>query len=173
MTSPQFLAPGLIGLTQIAGAVGTGIRVGQYLNGDGFSKFEHAFMTLPGNLILEAEPGGSVIRPIHYPADTVHLCWNIREKLLPVLPTDRQLLSLASSLEHVPYSFLDYDALFCHRLHIPFPGLKDFIGDTGHMICSQLTDEFYQRLGAVIFSDDRWPGYVTPGALYRRDLELA
>jgi hypothetical protein len=60
---------------------------------------------------------------------------------------------------------LDYLALVAHRLHIPAPGLRQFIADTGHMICSQLVDEVYRRAGLIMFGDGRWPGYVTPGGL--------
>lgn len=162
----------MIGLTQIAGDVGKAIRVGQYLNGEGFQLWEHAFVVLPGGKILEAEPGGAVIRDYHY-GDEVYWC----ENLYHLLPGDVDQLSanlteVAAQLEGIPYSFLDYDALVAHRLHLWAPGLKTYIASTGHMICSQMADEFYLRLGAHVFTDDRWPGYVTPASLYNRDWEL-
>ena len=178
--------PGMIGLTLISGRVGAGIKWAQRFNGDGFSDWEHAFTLLPGNLILEAEPGGAVIRPLHY--DRVYWCANI-ERLQPQV-TNAQVLDVARSLEHVPYSFLDYDALLARRLHLPdwrvWPNrdstegvpreglltLREFVRDTGHMICSQEADEFKLRLGCHVFNDQRWPQDVTPGALWRRDLEL-
>jgi hypothetical protein len=67
----------------------------------------------------------------------------------------------------VPYSFLDYAALAAHRWHIPTPGLKRFVGDTGHMICSQLVDQAAADGGWRLFDDQRWPGFVTPGALWQ------
>ncbi len=36
------------------------------------------------------------------------------------------------------------------------------------MICSQLVDQSYQDAGVHLFSDGRWSGYVTPGALFER-----
>jgi len=163
--------PGMIGLTQIAGDVGAGIRLGQWLNGEGFSTWEHAFVYLPGNLILEAEPGGARIVPLAY--TNVYWCEGIYGASSGVKNASPVLLAqIAAGLKGVPYSFLDYAYLAAHRLHIPVPGLKNKIADDGHMICSQLADEFYLRLGARIFTDNRWPGYVTPAGLYNRDIQL-
>lgn len=161
----------MIGLTQISGNVGKAIELGQWLNGEGFAQWEHAFVYLPGNLILEAEPGpdGAVIRELHY--SNVYWCAGI-DKLIHPSVTPSEISRVAESLKGVPYSFLDYAALSAHRLHIPAPFLRSYIKSTGHMICSQLADEFYVRLGAHIFTDDRWPGDVTPASLYRRDLAL-
>jgi hypothetical protein len=161
--------PGTIGLTTISGNVGRAIEVGEWLNGEGFARWEHAFVLLPGNQILEAEPGGARIVPLHY-AD-VFWCRHIRT-LLPVTDTPNLLSDLAGAFRQVGYSALDYAALALHRLHVPAPGLKDFIASTGHEICSQMVDDYYQRLGGHIFDDGRWPGYVTPASLYRRELEL-
>lgn len=163
--------PGMIGLTQISGEVGKLIRFGQWLNGDGFADYEHAFVYLGDGKILEAEPGGSVISPLsRYNYDQIYWCENIYE-LLPIRPMkfgDK----MAQSMKDIPYSFLDYFALVAHRLHIPVPGLKKFIKTSKHEICSQLADDFYWRLGVAIFTDKRWPGDVTPGMLLKRDREL-
>lgn len=167
MSLPQ---PGTIGLTQISGAVGKGIEFGQWLNGEGFERWEHAFVLLPGDLILEAEPGGARIVPMHY--SDVYWCRGLYT-LLPQPPNQQQLGIIAAQFQGVPYSFLDYEALAAHRLHIPAPGLRDFIKDSGHEICSQMADDFYLRLGAHIFTDDRWTGDVTPASLYNRDQALS
>jgi hypothetical protein len=165
-STPQ---PGMIGLTSISGGVGRAIELGQWLNGEGFQIWEHAFVLLPGNLILEAEPGGARIVPLHY--DMVYWCAGLF-KLLPPATTDLILNNTAADLKGIPYSFLDYASLAAHRLHIPAPGLRKFIADGGHEICSQLADDFYWRLGTHIFTDGRWAGDVTPAGLYRRDLQL-
>ena len=164
-------APGMIGLTTISGRVGTAIEFGQWLNGEGFQMWEHAFVLLPGGLCLEAEPGGARIVPMRY--STVYWCNGIYD----ASPTVKNAFSIvldrtAENLKGIKYSFLDYAALSAHRLHIPAPHLREYIGDTGHMICSQLADEYYVRLGAHIFDDNRWPGDVTPAGLYKRDLQL-
>lgn len=166
-TSPQ---AGWIGLTQIEGPVGLGIRIGQALNGDGFEDFEHAFVATDapagetGLWIVEAEPGGAVHVPMHYEAARVF--W-----LRPPSPEVGQAVAAAAiGLKGIGYSFLDYDALAAHRLHIPAPGLRGYIADTGHMICSQLADEAARRGGWQLFADDRWPGYVTPGAIWEHGI---
>jgi hypothetical protein len=160
---------GLIGLTLIHGDVGKAIEFGEWLNGDGFKAWEHAFISIGGGLIVEAEPGGARVSNISE-YSTVHWCHGLYD-----LGTPEQLNATedaAKKYTGVPYSFLDYVALVDHRLHIPFPGLQGYIASTGHMICSQLVDQCYSDAGMHIFTDGRWPGYVDPLALYNRDLEL-
>lgn len=166
-TSPR---PGWIGLTQIEGEVGRAIRFGQWLNGDGFEDFEHVVVATDapagesGLWIVEAEPGGARHVPLHY--DLAKMFW-----LRPPSPeVGERVAAAAIGLKGVPYSFLDYDALAMHRLHIPVPGLRTYIGDTGHMICSQLADEAARRGGWQLFADGRWPGYVTPGAIWEHGI---
>lgn len=165
------MPPGIIGLTQIGGGVGKAIEFGQFLNGEGFETWEHAFVTLPGGLILEAEPGGARIVPFNY--GSVYWCTAIYDHAPNVKNASPIALALeAGKLEGIPYSFLDYGALTAHRLHLWTPGLKRYIQTSKHEICSQLVDDFYWQLGEQIFTDGRWPGYVTPASLYKRDLEL-
>lgn len=162
------ILPGTIGLTPISGRVGKLIEFGQFLNGEGFQEWEHAFVLLPGNNILEAEPGGARIVPLVY--TNVYWCENIWRLVAHVDPA--VITTVAEHMKGIPYSALDYFALAAHRLHIPVPGLKQYIVESAHEICSQLADDFYQRLRAQIFDDGRWAGFVTPASLYRRDLEL-
>jgi hypothetical protein len=164
-------SPGRIGLVSIHGEVGNLIRVGQYLNGDGFSQWEHAFMDLGDGTVIEAEPGGARIRPLsEYDGIEVYWC----DAIYAEVPEIKKgiIARMARDYEHVPYSFLDYDALFVHRLHIPVPGLKDYIASSGHLICSQLVDAAYSDAGWYIFTDHRWTGYVTPGDLYKRNEQM-
>lgn len=163
--SPQ---AGWIGLTRIDGPVGVGIRLGQYLNGDGFGDYEHVVIATDaptgetGLWIVEAEPGGARHVQLHY--NLAKMLW-LRP---PDAATGQRVAAAAIGLKGTPYSFLDYDALALHRLHIPAPGLRTYIGDTGHMICSQLADEAAKRGGWTLFNDNRWAGYVTPGAIRRQ-----
>ncbi|MGI5508516.1 hypothetical protein [Streptomyces sp. CA-106131] len=60
-TQPQ---PGDIGLTGITGPVGRLIQIGQWLNGDGFGPYEHAFIVVPDDQLIEAEPGGAQVVPL-------------------------------------------------------------------------------------------------------------
>jgi hypothetical protein len=185
------LLPGMTGLTQIAGPVGAGIRVGQFLNRQGFSRWEHAFTVLPGGMILEAEPGGAVIRPMHYADQDVYWCTGIYRLLLASTELrgealDTRVQDVGERLKGTGYSFLDYDALAAYRLHVPdlrtwperhqghidWLTLREYITTTGHMICSQMADEFQLRLGCHVFTDNRLPQNVTPAGLWHRDTEL-
>lgn len=158
MTDPKM---GDFGLITGRDPVGRLIRLGEWVNGDGFSLFSHAIVLLDDNTILEAEPGGARIRPVtEYPVgDVTWSDW-------PLTDAERSLVVIrARSLLDTPYSFLDYAALATHRLHIPAPGLHSYIASTHHMICSQLVDEAYKRAGLAMFADGRWPQDVTPADL--------
>lgn len=154
--------PGDIGLTTITGPVGRLIKVGQWLNGDGFGPYQHAFIVLPGDRLIEAMPGGAIVDELSK--------YNDREVLYvspaDLTPAQRKAIGdCALKYQDVPYSFLDYLALALRRFHIRLPGLRKFISTTGHMICSQLTDRAYLDAGQHIFGDGRWEGYVTPMAI--------
>lgn len=165
-------SPGRIGLTQIHGKVGFGIRVGQFLYGSGFENFEHAYIDLGDGTLIEAEPGGARIRLLsEYDPANVYWCDNIYAKTNTIIQQD--IADVARRFEGVPYSFLDYDALVAHRFGLDTDWLKHYIESSGHMICSQLVDRAYTMGGYTIFTDGRWDGFVTPGDLYRRDVELA
>lgn len=162
--------PGDFGLTQIHGRAGKLIRFGQYLNGSGFENFEHAFVYVGGNMIVEAEPGGARLRPVSEYA-AANVLWSTDH--IPLTTPQRDAICLrakqfytANDGKGVPYSALDYFALAAHRLHIWAPFLKSYVQNSGHVICSQLVDICYQNAGIHLFKDDRWPGFVTPGDLY-------
>jgi hypothetical protein len=169
------IAPaGMIGLTSISGDVGAGIRIGQWLNGNGFSRYEHAFLSLGDGTILEAEPGGSRIAPLsEYPADSVYWCWNIW-KQVPFAFRNWKLVQVAAWNRYVgiPYSFADYASLAARRLRIPVPGLRRYVASSGHEICSQLVDLFYREEFGVGIIPGEWAGYVTPGSIWERDRKL-
>lgn len=163
--------PGDIGLTQISGWGGKGIRLAQWLNGDGFADYQHAFVVteyrqgLLRPWIVEAMPGGAQhVKNWHDPART-H--WLICPE-----PWRSSVASAARGYTGVPYSYLDYASLAAHRLHIPAPHLRRYIRDSGHMICSQLADAAADAGGWNLFTDGRWAGDVTPGDLNRLWTEL-
>lgn len=156
--------PGDIGLTVITGW-GRLIRLGQWLNGDGFADFEHAFVVTDldsggAPWIVEAMPGGAQYVRNWHPADrTVYLRCPAEYR--------EAVAASARGFRGVPYSVADYFALAAHRLHIPAPHLKRYVRDSGHMICSQLADAAAAEGGWHLFADKRWHGDVTPGDLYR------
>ena len=155
--------PGDIGLTRISGVTGRLIELGQWLNGDGFSDFEHAFLVLPEQRLLEAEPGGARVRPLaeYQGIEVLYVC-------PPGLTAEQReaICARAPAYTGVPYSFLDYLAIAAHRFHLPVPGLRGYVASSRHEICSQLVDRIYLDAGVHLFDDNRWPRYVTPMALY-------
>jgi hypothetical protein len=157
--------PGDIGLTTISGWGGTGIRAAQRLMGCSWQTKQHAFGVSSVEddgtvMIVEAMPGGADHGPNwHLPSQTIYL--RCPEEF-------RGAVSAAFlTMIDIPYSFLDYDAIALHHLHVPAPWLKTYIASTGHMICSQLVDEGALRGGWHLFEDGRWPGYVPPCDLNR------
>jgi cell wall-associated NlpC family hydrolase len=141
------------------------IKLGEVFVG-GYTQWTHAAICTSvdddGNAwIVEAEPGGAVHVPFHYYG--YNYLWSID---FPLTPAQQQKLATAA-LGYVgtPYSFADYAAIALHRFRVPIPQLKAYIGDSGHLICSQLVDKCYQDAGIQLFNDGRWNGYVTPGDL--------
>jgi hypothetical protein len=168
MTDAALPLVGTIGLTRVSGEVGEAIKFGQFLNGQGFKGWEHAFLLGPHGKILEAKPGGARIGSVDE-YSRIHWCTAIAGQY-----TETQLGGIwvgAQQYVGTKYSFLDYAALSAHRLHIPAPGLKKYIKSTGHMICSQLVDQAYFDGGAHLFKGV-WQGYVTPLGLFNLDIQI-
>lgn len=157
--------PGDLGLTQISGWGGRAIRAGQWALGDGFADYEHAFgvsaVTAGGTVrIVEAMPGGA------HEVDNWHDPARTRWLVCPDEYRDAVAAALWDCVG-VPYSWADYASLAAHRFHVPAPGLRTYIRDSGHMICSQLVDHAAAVGGWHLFADRRWEGDVTPGDLNR------
>ena len=143
------------------GDTGALIRLGEVLNGDGFGDYEHAMIYIGDGEIVEAEPGGARrrVRGIQSGDLWSTGLWNLSSD------TREMIREAAIAYIGTPYGWLDYAALAARRLHLPAPGLREFIGSTRSMICSQLADQCWADAGVHLFADGRWPGYVTPGAL--------
>jgi hypothetical protein len=157
------MLPGDFFLAPIQGAVGRGIAIGQWANGEGFKKIQHAGIYYGNGYTVEAMPGGAIMGHL----DTYReedLIWSSNAFDLTQKQRDAICMAAKGYLK-TPYSFLDYDALAARRFHIPVPGLEDYIKATGHMICSQLVDQCYIDADVQIFHDGRWQGYVTPASL--------
>lgn len=158
--------PGDFAAVRTESAVGVLIHFGEILNGSGFRDYEHAIFYVggPTDLILEAEPGGAKLRPYHY--DDSGVLWSTTNPKLNLTANRRAMAEeIANRYVNTPYSFADYGALALHRLNIPAPGLREFIANSRHQICSQLVDQCRQDMGSHLFNDGRWPGYVTPADL--------
>jgi len=150
--------PGDIGLTQIHGGVGKLIRIGQWLNGDGYADYEHAFVHLGGGEIVEAEPGGARRA---YATEYSDVLW------LHCPAEHRTAVAAeAESMIGTGYSFLDYGALALHRFHVGWL-TRRYVRSSKHVICSQLCNLAAARGGWHLFSDGRLAQDVTPGDLAR------
>lgn len=171
MSDPQ---PGDFFLVPMVGRVGFLVKVGQWLNGDGWRKIQHAGILLPNDRTIEAMPGGAMLGNIawYHPDEIV---WSSGFEIVgvgpdydgPLTPTERiNIVEAALKYKGVPYSFLDYLGLALARFRLRPRWLKRYIASTGHMICSQLVDQCYQDAGIHLFSDGRIPGDVTPADLY-------
>jgi hypothetical protein len=158
--------PGDIGLTQIHGQVGKLIRLGQWLNGDGYHDYEHAFVYVGYGTdgLVEAEPGGARIGHLSQ-YDASRIVWSTG---LVSLTDDQRARVTAAALRYAalktPYSFADYGLLAAKRLHIWVPGRDAYVRSSKSMICSQLVARCYADAGVPLF--DGWTGDVTPGDLY-------
>lgn len=161
--------PGDIAVCSMGGHGGRIIRLLQWVNGDGFRDYEHALIYLGDGQVLQAEPGGATVGPL---GGYGHIMWSTG--LFPPLDAEHLALlpGIAAAMEGTPYSWLDYAALAAHRLRLPVPGLRGYIKSTGHQMCSALADHVSKLLGRHWFTDGRFEGYVTPGALARRMTDL-
>lgn len=159
---PLVVQPGDFAVIPVSGPVGTLISIGEWLDGSGFGRYDHAEIYVGNNQTLGAYPGGA--RLVDLPYDQSGWVWSTGHITLTQLERDR-IVANALACQGVPYSALDYFALAAHRLHIPAPLLKDYVASTKHMICSQLVDYCYLKSGVHLFNDGRWEGYVTPADL--------
>lgn len=159
--------PGDIFAVPMDGVAGPVIKFGQWLNGDGWTRYQHAGVVVgevdgyQGTRTVEAYPGGAVIGRLDR-FDPSEIVW------LRCPPPYRDAVAGAAlGMKGTPYSDLEYMALALHRFHIPAPHLKAYIASGGHQICSQLADAAALKGGWHIYADGRWPGYVTPNDLGR------
>jgi hypothetical protein len=168
----NLISPGDFAVVPISGAGGKLVEFGEFLNGSGFTHYEHAEIYTGGatdkhpyGFTFGAYPGGADCKPLLCPPQALPgALWSSGRITL----TDQQrasVLAQCQALKGTPYSALDYFALAAHHLHLPVPGLEHYIQDTGHLICSQLVDQVYLQAGLHLFRDGRWPGYVTPADL--------
>jgi cell wall-associated NlpC family hydrolase len=142
------------------------IRIGQMLDGGGFAQYEHAAIYIgDGQIIQAGSKGVNQAKVSDYAKNDTFWSTGI------INPTDGQraaIVKAAIGYKGVPYSWVDYAALAAHHLNmVPADTeLKDYVSSSNHMICSQVVDKCYADAGVHLFTDNRWPGYVTPADLY-------
>ena len=171
-TIPALIQPGDFFVTQISGDVGKWIGFGELLDSGSFAHpfnrelheldvFSHAAVYVGDGNIVEAEVGGARSYTIDEYLDGRPIMFSTGLFGIDAA-TGLKIAAEAIKLIGTPYSFVDYAAIATRRLHLPAPGLKDYIKDSGHLICSQLADLAHQRAGVQLFADGRWNGDVTP-----------
>jgi uncharacterized protein YycO len=162
VSEPQ---PGDFGLVSIAGQVGFLIRVGQWLNGSGFSTMEHAFVYVGDGKIVEAEPGGARVAGLDE-YDGRRIAWSSGKVPL----TDEQRVEVVAAVRSflgIPYGFADYLSLALARFHVRPGWVRRKVASNRTLICSQLVDAALLAAGVHLYADGRLPGDVTPGDLYQ------
>ncbi|MFC8583204.1 hypothetical protein ACFUGD_01300 [Streptomyces sp. NPDC057217] len=160
MTSPL---PGDFALTKIGGVTGKLVAAGQALVGDA-SPVQHAFVYVGDGQVVQAMPGGAELIRLEDASEPV--VWSTGH--FELTPLRREFIKwTAIGLVGTPYSFLDYASIGLAHFRIRPRWVREFVADTGHMICSQLVDEVYLRAGVHLFDDGRLPGDVTPGDLWK------
>jgi hypothetical protein len=156
--------PGTIGLSVIGGFGGKLINIGQALHGDP-SGWTHAFVVVDDNRVIQAMPNGAEYASLDFyllPGNAVFLPGWPDVRHVPVF----DIATVAESLIGTPYGYLDYLSLAFYGWGIKLPMTRKRIVSKGSMICSQLVDEFFARLGVQLFDDGRLPLDVTPGDLH-------
>ncbi|KUN16541.1 hypothetical protein AQJ23_44925 [Streptomyces antibioticus] len=160
MTYPQ---PGDFALTKIGGFTGRFVATGQWLVGDA-APVQHAFIYVGNGEIVQAMPGGAELIPLEEANEPV--VWSTGK--IPLTAVDRvRIVGAARGLVGTPYSFLDYASIALAHYRVRPAWVRDFVADSGHLICSQLVDEAYLRADVHLFDDGRLPGDVTPGDLWK------
>lgn len=155
--------PGDFALTRIEGLTGRFVAAGQALVGDA-APVQHAFVYVGDGMVVQAMPSGAELIPIEEASPAIQ--WSTGRFGLTEDQRDAMVV-VAVALVGIPYSFLDYASIGLAHYRIRPAWVRDFVADTGHMICSQLVDEVYLRAGVHLFDDGRLPGDVTPGDLWK------
>jgi hypothetical protein len=167
------ILPGDFACCPISGDTGKLVSFGEWMNGDGFSEYDHAeiYVGLPDangrfGYTMSAYPGGARLVPLreNQLEDGSGFLWSAGK--IPLTSDQRNMIVFnAMACKGIPYSAADYFALAAHRLHVPVPGLREYIASSHSMICSQMCDYVYMQAGVHLFADGRWPGYVVPADL--------
>ncbi|MFD6361845.1 hypothetical protein ACFWFX_18635 [Streptomyces roseolus] len=155
--------PGDFALTKIGGVTGRFVAAGQALVGDA-APVQHAFVYVGNGEIVQAMPGGAELIRLEDASEPV--VWSTGHFELTAWERTH-ITTAAHGLVGTPYSFLDYASIALAHFRIRPRWVRDYVADTGHLICSQLVDEVYLRAGVHLFDDGRLPGDVTPGDLWK------
>lgn len=143
------------------------------------SPVNHAFVYVGKGQILEARPRGSGFSRWDFYPGTIWLA-SIKPPDKPAVVQAAEALKLCG----IPYNWLDLVAIgIAQRRWSPElqqqwdaghePWWVKRVSDDGRLICSQLCDLYYRRLGRRLFNDGRLSGLVSPGDLLALNQSLA
>lgn len=145
------------GVVKTSGIFGKLIRLGT------LSRWNHAVIYVGDNQLVEANPTGVELKPVHYPL----VAWNKHEEL-----TDAQrqeIAAYAKSKVGAPYGFFDIFVIVLRifGLRLPPAKLWERMAKRLGYICSELVAESYDK-GAGIKLVNKEDALVTPGDLAER-----
>jgi hypothetical protein len=125
-------------------------------------KYGHAEIWLGDGLTASAYPSRNGIRTLGYPPEQMQdALWS--SGLIDLTAYQRQgIVAWCYDHAHVQYASLDYVALTAHTLGMNTARLQGFIEQQDSMICSYYVDAAFSANGSHLFTDGRWPGFVTP-----------
>src|SRR5258708_14366494 len=106
VTGPE---PGDFAVVSAGGITGKLVAWGEKLNGSAFSQYQHAFIYIGFDHIVQAEPAGACIRPLRGHAEEL---WSAG--IVALSDGERKLIVAAArayASPEVDYSCLDYVAL--------------------------------------------------------------
>lgn len=164
--------PGDFVCVPVSWPVGLGISVGQWLDGDRFTFYDHTEVYIgkadaagPFGYTVSTYPSGPGKRAL--PCNAWELPGSLWSSgLIDLTGTQRTgITAWAAGHQGIGYSFADYGALVLHAAGVEAAWLRRYIDSTSHMICSQFCDAAYRLNGVNLFDDGRWEGYVKPGDL--------
>jgi hypothetical protein len=181
------LRPGDIGFSNITGAAGALVWLGQHLlaaSEPDEGKIKHVFMvTEPlsdtgghGPWIVQAMPHGAEeieIGQEYWTDDFVYVRPDYADQVNPFRPGIEyrsqgwRAANAARKYLDTPYSFLDYAAILGLHMGIKNGPIRRYVTTSKHMICSQLVDQALSDAGFHVFDDGRLPQDVMPIELYR------
>ncbi len=153
---------GDFGLVLDPNGAGRWIELAEALDHKGPSLFTHAFVVVGEGRnpeIVSAMPHGARIQHFLDYSNVTLSSWVLS-------PEQRAAISVrARLLVGTPYSFIDYLSLALLHFHVRPSFVVNYVASTHHMICSQFVDEVYAACGVHLFTDNRFPGDVTPADL--------
>ena len=154
MYQPQL---GDYGVVKTKGFFGKLIRLGT------MSRWNHCFIYIGNDLIVEANPKGVEISPV---GEYDRIAWNQHEEL-----TQDQREAIVNRAKHLvgqPYSFFTIAGMVLRILGFKFLGDKLLSKIARHdgYICSELVAECYRKSGFILICEQDY--LVNPGDLAER-----